>query len=142
MPKINYLLIIVVFVAGVAVGMYICQYSGSTPAPLDNIPAAQANTLYLNYVAHAHPLNDTLEAIMIDRDQYSAMHQLDEINHPPSGFRIYNGLRGTNDTIGIMVGVNEGGNDIINKIVLTTKLHPCPTICDISAINRRPTPPQ
>ena len=138
MPKINYLLIIVVFVAGVAVGLYLCQYMGPSPAPLVDITSAQANGYYLNYVTHAHSLNDTLEAIMIDRDQYSAMHQLDEINHPPSGFRIYNGLRGTSDTIGIIVGVNETGHDLINKIVLTTKLHPCPTICDLSAINRRP----
>ncbi|HMG16629.1 MAG TPA: hypothetical protein VK590_14325 [Saprospiraceae bacterium] len=143
-PTIVITFIIVAFIAGVGLGLFLCQYIGPAPEPIPfvDIPIGPANTYYLNYLNRTGDQNGKLKAVMIDLDQFRSMVALNEQYHPQGGFRIYNGLRETNsvDTIGMMVSLDLNGhyvsNGSANRIVLTSRIHPCPTVCDMNDITR------
>jgi hypothetical protein len=100
------------------------------PAFTGNIPVATAKAYYHQYLSH--PVRpDTLKALAIDLDQLGAMNSILSQNTHVTGFRIYYGLDNSQTKVGLAVGIDTYGHDIVTNIVQTTRsIDPCPPICD------------
>lgn len=132
--------VIIAFVAGILIGvtsLTLVSFSGpsSLPVEMEKLSVTQANTFLKSYLKSAQSINGPLKAMLIDKDQYSAMNRLLTENPNLAGFRIYMGKDATNAKIGMVVGVNSSGNDLTNTIYRSngTNLSPCPPICDATS---------
>jgi hypothetical protein len=138
--------VIIALVTGIFIGMTslaLLSFSGkplssTVPVEMEKLSVSQANSYLKNYLKTAQSINGPLKAMLIDKDQFSAMNNLLIENPNLSGFRIYMGKDVNNSKIGMVVGVNNSGNDLTNTIYRSngTNLSPCPPICDgASTIN-------
>jgi len=143
MKKWRFSFPVLTFLAGIFVGLSLFAILSFTrgaahptaPPPPTSIDAATANQLFLNYIARATKLNDTIKGFDLNKDLLAAMNLILANNSTVSGFRIYIGTDASRNRVGIVVGFDASGKDITsgnNAIYQTdgSNLSPCPPICD------------
>jgi tricorn protease-like protein len=73
---------------------------------------------------------------MVDKAQLDAMNNLFKENPTLSGFRIYFGKDNDAKKVGIVIGVDASGKDMLKSTIFSTDSpvsSPCPPICDSSS---------
>jgi hypothetical protein len=124
---------ILIGVASLALLSFSFQPSVSpTPVEVEKLSVTQANSYLKNYLKTAQTINSPLKAMLIDKDQLIVMNRLINENPSLAGFRIYMGKDENSAKVGMVVGVNNNGNDLTSTIYRSngTNLSPCPPICD------------
>lgn len=109
----------------------------STQASQTTINSNQANELFKTHYQNAVPLNEKMKGFCVDMGQYLAMKSImNEGGETPGSFRIYMGEDAEGSKYGIVVGVDEHGNDMVNGSIIRTysgNIGPCPNICDVNS---------
>ena len=143
MKKNQFPLLALTFLSGIILGVSalgLFAFTGAAPAPapasgINKISVQQANALFKNYINSATASNAVFKAFTLNKDELSALNKLAGENPSLTGFRIYMGTDNTAGRVGIVVGVNSTGADVINSIYSSDAgaSGPCPPICDSSS---------
>ncbi len=143
MKKNPFSLSVISFVAGMVLGvcaLVLYSFSWSTaipanPSAVNKISVSDANTLFRNYYDNATATNSVVRGFAINREQLDALNALSSENSGLAGFRIYLGHDNNSGNVGIIVGVDNDGQDVTNSIYRTASggSGPCPTICDANS---------
>ncbi len=140
MKKNQFTLAAVTFVTGIilgatAIGLFsFTNTSVSAPTLLpaaNKISASEAKILFRNYINSAAPTNGVVKGFAITREHLSALNNLASENPGLPAFRVYMGYDQQVGNVGIVVGVNNAGQDVTGSIYKAPGgASPCPTICD------------
>lgn len=128
------------FVAGVLAGLSIFGLFAFASAPagpagsgIVAISKTQAQAYVSNYLSKALPTNAVIKGFTIDKQQVEAMNNIARENPALTGFRIYMGKDNNSAMVGIVVGVDNTGQESLTNTIYSTDsktLSPCPPICD------------
>jgi hypothetical protein len=132
------------FFSGVVIGMSMIALFAFTSSPSSSAPGSSisaitadvAHSLLVKYLADAPPANMVIKGFTIDKSQLDAMNLISKENAELAGFRIYLGKDAAARKVGIVVGVDNLGNDAVKNTIYSTDLQrtsPCPPICDVSS---------
>jgi hypothetical protein len=140
----KFFFIALVFITGMVAGISTIGLMAFTSAPAAPAPggaivpisSAVANTYFKNYMSGATPFNQVIKGFMVDKAQLDAMNNLFKENPTLSGFRIYFGKDSDAKKVGIVIGVDASGKDMLKNTIFSTDSpisSPCPPICDSSS---------
>jgi len=138
MKKNQFTLAAATFVTGIILGattIGLFSFTNtSVPAPTpaaNKISAAEAKTLFRNYYNSAAPTNGVVKGFALTREHLLALNSLASENPGLQAFRVYMGYDQQVGNVGIVVGVNNAGQDVTGSIYKAPGgASPCPTICD------------
>ncbi len=139
MKKNQITLAAVTFVTGIIlgasiIGMFSFTNTETTPAVLpvvNKISVAEANSLFRGYYTTATASNGVIKGFALTKEHLTALNNLANENPSLATFRVYMGFEKNVGNVGIVVGVNDTGQDVTSTIYKAAgKNSPCPTICD------------
>jgi hypothetical protein len=146
MKKNQFTFAAVTFITGIilgasVIGLFSFSNRVSSPALLpgaSKISESEANALFRNYYQNATPTNGILKGFTLTREHLSSLNSLASENPGLPAFRVYMGYDQNIGNIGIIVGVNNAGQDVTGAIYKAPGgSSPCPPICDgASSITR------
>ena len=131
-----------VFLTGLVSGISIISLMSFTSTPampsagLAPVTSAVAHSYFNNYLSGATSFNQVIKGFTIDKAQLNAMNSIATENPALSGFRIYMGKDNSSNKVGIVVGVDNAGNDAVGNTIYSTdtqSLSPCPPVCDVNS---------
>ena len=132
------------FVTGTVFGLTVffllsfTRVAPSTPPDSSSgaISAAVAHSYFSNYMSGAVATSGVIKGFAVDKSQVDAINSLSAETPGLTAFRIYFGKDNNGAKIGIVVGVDNLGNDLVKNSIYGTpaqKISPCPPICDVSS---------
>ncbi|MEI6683736.1 MAG: hypothetical protein WCO44_13955 [Bacteroidota bacterium] len=132
------------FVTGTIFGLsvfFLLSFTRVAPSPSPDsssnaISAAVAHSYFNNYMSGAVAASGVIKGFAIDKSQVDAINSLSTETPGLTAFRIYFGKDNNGGKIGIVVGVDNLGNDLVKNSIYGTpaqKFSPCPPICDVSS---------
>jgi hypothetical protein len=130
------------FVSGIILGATVIgllSFTNAANAParlpgVSKISEAEANALFRNYYDNAAPTNGVLKGFTLTREHLSSLNNLANENPGLPAFRVYMGYDQNIGNVGIVVGVNNSGQDDSGIIYKAPGgASPCPPICDGSS---------
>ncbi|MEI7895525.1 MAG: hypothetical protein WCJ26_00710 [bacterium] len=138
----KYFFTALVFLTGMVSGISIIGFMSFTSAPampspgITPLTSAVAHSYFNNYLSGATAYNQVIKGFTIDKAQLSAMNSIAAENASLTGFRIYMGKDNNSNRIGIVVGIDNAGNDAVGNTIYSTdtqSLSPCPPVCDVNS---------
>ncbi|MCX6266212.1 MAG: hypothetical protein NTW16_02490 [Bacteroidetes bacterium] len=132
------------FFAGLALGTTIIGLFAFTNGPGTAAPgagttlisSAEANGFIKKYLSGTVPMNQVIKGFTVDKSQLDAMNTIAKSNPDLASFRIYLGKDNNAKNIGIVVGVDNAGQDAVRSGIYSTegpRVSPCPPICDATS---------
>ncbi|HRY99706.1 MAG TPA: hypothetical protein P5550_11685 [Bacteroidales bacterium] len=113
--------------------LFLIGYSYGSQAPASgSINAATAKGYFQSYYQSARPLNAAVKGFAIDISQYQAMGQIAQQYPDIKGFRVYFGKDENGGRLGLVIGINQNGQEE-GRMILSTfggMLESCPVACD------------
>ncbi len=110
------------------------EIPSSTPTPgVTTIPVGDANTMFKNYYSTATSMNKRFKGFSINREEFQAIKTLFSQNESLNACRIYMGKDRNNNSVRMVVGMNNNGGDVISSGIYKTPSSlsgPCPSVCD------------
>jgi hypothetical protein len=145
MKKNSFTLSAITFITGIllgasAIGFFSFTNPGNPGAGgtgVGKVNQQQAEQLLQAYAANAQPINSVIKGFVVNRDQLGALNLLAKENESLNAFRIYMGTDASGNRVGVILGVDNQGNDIMGGSIYVAAggASPCPPVCDANSSN-------